>query len=268
MSRAQKPRVFAHSAAGDQAAAAAAAPGQNFVQQGTTDHFVVFYDDSLGADGPTLADAVLASCERDYAQLQTWFGNIAINNLPFNVFIQPGTSGASHATCADTSLFCDAFTGTDVDLVRSLVVAEADEVFMDNQNRGWNCGFNNGEALSRVLAAAIYPAELKPPGTGVTFATAERYLNSNRDDFVNQNDESDQNFESIGCGTLFINWLRFQLGFTLDQIVQNGGATLAETYQNLTGQADGFQRFSDLLAGRYPPDQGPFVLADDNPFPL
>jgi hypothetical protein len=263
----QKPRVFAHSTAGAQVAAAAVTD-ESYTQQGATTNFVVFYAASLGDNGPALADAVLATCESDYARLQTWFGNIAIANLPFNVFIKPGSGGASHATCADTSMFCDAFTGTDADLVRSLVVAEADEVFMDNQGAGWNCGFNNGEALSRVLAAEIYPAELTPPGTGVTFASAENYLEGNRDNFVDQNDPTDQNFESIGCGTLFINWLRFQLGFGLDQIVQNGGPTLAATYQNLTGQTDGFQRFSDLLAANFPPGAGPYGLTNDNPFPL
>jgi hypothetical protein len=267
MSSTPRPRVFAHSAAGAQVAAAAVAD-ETYVQRGTTDNFVVSYAESLGDNGPTLADAVLATCERDLAQLQAWFGNIAIANLPFNVFIKPGSGGASHATCADTSMFCDAFTGTDADLVRSLVVAEADEVFMDNQGAGWNCGFNNGEALSRVLAAEIYPAELTPPGTGVTFASGEAYLESNRDDFVDQNDETDQNFESIGCGTLFINWLRFQLGFSLGQIVQGGGATLADTYQNLTGRTDGFQVFSDLLAANFPPGSGPYGLTNDNPFPL
>lgn len=267
MPPAPKPRVFAHSAAAPQAAAAAVAD-ETYIQRGATANFVVSYAASLGDNGPTLADAVLATCEADYARLQDWFGNVPIAGLPFNVFIKPGSGGASHATCADTGLFCDAFTGTDADLVRSLVVAEADEVFMANQATGWNCGFNNGEALSRVLAAEIYPAELTPPGTGVTFASGETYLESNRDDFVDQNDETDQNFASTGCGTLFINWLRFQLGFSLNQIVQAGGATLAETYQNLTGQNDGFQRFSDLLAANFPPDSGPYGLTNDNPFPL
>jgi len=266
MASAPKPRVFAHSSAGPQAAAAAV--GDVFTQRGVTENFVVSYAASLGDNGPTLADAVLATCEADFARLQDWFGNIPIAGLPFNVFIQSGRNGASHATCADTGLFCDAFTGTDADLVRSLVVAEADEVFMDNQAAGWNCGFNNGEALSRVLAAEIYPAELTPPGTGVTFASGEAYLDSSRDDFINQNDRTDTNFPSIGCGTLFINWLRSQLGFTLNQIVQGGGATLAATYQNLTGQNDGFQRFSDLLAANFPPGAGPYGLANDNPFPL
>jgi hypothetical protein len=40
-----------------------------------------------------------------------------------------------------------------------LVVAEADEVFMNGFGHGWDCGASNGEALSRILAAEIYPQE-------------------------------------------------------------------------------------------------------------
>src|SRR6202521_5521551 len=100
MASAPKPRVFAHSSAGPQAAAAAV--GDVFTQRGVTENFVVSYAASLGDNGPTLADAVLATCEADFARLQDWFGNIPIAGLPFNVFIQSGRNGASHATCADT----------------------------------------------------------------------------------------------------------------------------------------------------------------------
>jgi hypothetical protein len=82
MPRTQKPRVFAHSTAGAQVAAAAVTD-ESYTQQGATTNFVVFYAASLGDNGPALADAVLATCESDYARLQTWFGNIAIANLPF-----------------------------------------------------------------------------------------------------------------------------------------------------------------------------------------
>jgi hypothetical protein len=262
----QLSRSFLHSAAADHVAAAVAAA--TFTQRGTTANFVVSFAGSLGASGPVLADAVLATCEADFNRLQGWFGNIAIADLPFQVFIQPGRNGASHATCAATALSCDAFDGTDADLVRSLVVAEADEVFMANQAAGWDCGGSNGEALSRVLAAEIYPNELMPPGLGVTFASAEFWLESDRPDFVNNTDPTDRNFVSIGCGALFINFLRFQLGYGLDQIVQAAGATLGETYQTLTGQTDGFEQLSSLLATQYPPGQGPYGLSNDNPFPI
>jgi hypothetical protein len=239
-----------------------------FTQQGQTGHFVVSYANSL-SQGATLADSVLQTCEADYARLEGWFGNIAIGSLPFDVRIQPGNQGASHASCLATALTCDAFTGGDADLIRSLVVAEADEVFMANQNLGWNCGASNGEALSRVLAAEVYPNELTPPALGGgTFATGPSWLDSpNRPNFVDRTDPTDINFVSTGCGTLFINWLRFQLGYTLNAIVQASGATLADTHRNLSGRSDGWQQFSALMTAKFPPGQ-PSAVTNDNPFPL
>jgi len=183
------------------------------------------------------------------------------------VHIQPGSNGASHASCAATVLNCDAFTGTDGALVSSLVVAEADEVFMTNQAAGWDCGASNGEGLSRVLAAELYPAEQSPPGSGISFTTAAAWLNSDRPDFVTKTDPTDQNPISTGCATLFINYLRHQLNYSLNQIVQAGGAMLAETYTMLTGRSDAFAAFSALLAGAFPPGQQA-NLTNDNPFPL
>src|SRR5437016_2488960 len=118
---------------------------------GSTAHFRVSFDSSLGTNGATLANAVLATCERDFAFLQRVFGGITPGGLPFDVRIIPGSSGASHAGCAATGLNCQAFSGTNADLVRMLVVAEADELFMAAQNAGWDCGASNGEGLSRIL---------------------------------------------------------------------------------------------------------------------
>jgi hypothetical protein len=211
-----------------------------------------------------LADAVLANCEQDLAALQNVFGNIAIPNLPFNVYVVTGDFGAYHATCAATELHCAAFDGSNRDLVRMLMVAEADEVCMAAQGVGWNCGFSNGEALSRILATEAYPAQLDG------FASASAWLNSNRDDFVNQNDPTDTNYISIGCAALFINYLRNQTGlqFALGQIVQNGGQTLTQTYQNVTGNNDDpFPAFADLLNTKFPAGTAA-NWPDDNPFPI
>jgi hypothetical protein len=93
-----------------------------------------------------------------------------------------------------------------------LVVAEADEVFMDNQDKEWDCGSSPGEGLSRVLSTELYPHEQNG------FVTGPSWLRSDRPDFVSDSDGTDQNFVSIGCATLFINYLRHQLGFNLYQI--------------------------------------------------
>ena len=229
---------------------------------GSTTHFDVYYDNSLGANGKTLAAAVLATCEADYDSLQNWFGGITPGGLPFTVNIVPGNGGASHASCSATTLTCDAFSGTDSDLVRMLVVAEEDEVFMANQGKGWDCGASNGEGLSRILAAEIYPAELNG------FASAATWLSTDpRPDFVSKVDPTDTNYISIGCSVLFINYLRFQLGFSLGEIVQAGGATLEDTYEKLTGKTGGFAPFAALLQRHFPVGTA-ITLDNDNPFPL
>jgi hypothetical protein len=242
-------------------------PAELPVQRGTTEHFVVSFDSNLGKAGPTLADAVLATCEADFTRLQAFFGTFRIGGLPFKVLIKLGSSGASHDGCTETHLNCDAFDKTDADLIRSLVVAEEDEVFMADQGLGWDCGASNGEALSRVLAAELYPNELSPPGIDDTFATAPSWLRSGRPNWVTKTESTDRNFVSIGCGTLFINWLRFQLGFSLTEIVQAGGSILAETYHTLTGRSDGWDQFIAIVNRIFPAGQD-LGLTTDNPFPL
>ena len=72
---------------------------------------------------------------------------------------------------------------------------------------------------------------------------------------------------TAGCATLFINYLRHQLHFSLAQIVQAAGTTLQQTYERLTGSTDAFGPFASLLEARFPP--GVTVdLPNDNPFPL
>lgn len=230
-----------------------------YTQRGSTTNFDVYYDNSLGTNGQTLADAVLANCEHDFAQLRAWFGGTAAGR--FAVYIDPGTFGAYHASCAATEIHCAAFSGTNGALVNMLNVAEVDEVMMANQNAGWNCGASNGEGLSRVLATELYPAELNG------FTSASSWLDSNRPDFVTNTDPTDRNYVSIGCATLFINYLYHQLGFDLATIVQAGGSTLATGYHNLTGSGDAFAPFAGLLAQRFSPGT-PSGLTNDNPFPL
>jgi len=232
------------------ASAAALTPAIQ-VTQGSTAHFIVSYDNSLGANGAALASAVLATCERDYETLRGYFGEITPAGMPFTINIVPGSGGAGHASCTATVISADAFTGTNGDLVRMLVVAEADEVFMANQAAGWDCAASNGEGLSRVLATQIYPAQLDG------FKTADSFLNSSRPDWVTNNDPTAGtgggfNAVSIGCSTLFLNYLRYQLHISLARIVEAGGTTLQHTYQNLTGSSDAFSPFSALLQRHIP----------------
>jgi hypothetical protein len=230
-----------------------------YTLRGSTANFDVYYDNSLAANGQALADAVLASCEQDLAQLQTWFGGIAAGRFP--VYIDPGSFGAYHANCAATEMHCAAFSGTNGALVSMLVVAEADEVFMANQAAGWNCGASHGEGLSRVLATERYPAQLDG------FASGASWLDSNRPDWVTNTEGTDRNYVSIGCATLFLNYQRYQLNIAWDKIVQAGGATLADNYRSLTDAIDAFGPFAALLQRQFPTGT-PSGLVNDNPFPL
>jgi hypothetical protein len=256
-SSAERLHVLAHPS---QAIAAAAQVGISYIKRGTTTNFAVYYDGSL-ATGPTLADALLSSCEWEYSMLKSWFGGITPAGLPFNVYIDSGSFGAYHATCAATTIHCAAFSGTDADLVRMLLAAEVDEVFMAAQSKGWGCGFSHGEGLSRVLATELYPAELDG------FASAATWLDGSRPNWVDTTEGTDSDYTSIGCSVLFLNFLRYELTYSWNAIVAAAAPTLAGVYQKLTSQTDGWARFSAIMQAYYPKGT-PSGVTTDNPFPL
>ena len=228
--------------------------------QGKTEHFSVYLDPALGADGTQDAEGVLGKCEGDYATVAGYFGGLAAG--PFNVILFANPGGAYHQTCAATDLFCDARTSpADGDYSEFLNVAEFVEVFEALQAGGWDCGMSNGEGLSRVLATDAYPKELDG------FATAPSWLDSSRPNFVDRNENSDTNTPANGCSVLFLNWMRFQLNFTWQQITEGAAPTLAQTYSKLTGKNDGFRQFASLIDSRFPKGK-PSGLLTDNPFPL
>lgn len=240
------------------------------VQEGATNNFVVYYDPSLGLNGKSCADGMLATCENDYAQTSAWFGGIASPTLPINVVLAPldssgqGGGGAYHYGCSAVDLYCDVknVPGLNIDYSRMLMVAELVEVFEAAQGVGWDCGASSGEGLSRVLATALYPAELNG------YTTSAAWLDTpNRRDWVNNTDTTDQNPISTGCAALFLNYLNTQLGYSWEQIVQAGAPTLAQTYTNLTGQPDGWTPFRQQLDNNFPIGT-PSGLTTDNPYPL
>lgn len=228
--------------------------------QGQTQHFAVYVDPALGTDGKLDAQAVLGKCEADYAKVSGYFGGLPAG--PFGVILFSNPNGAFHATCAATDLFCDAKTNpAGGDYSEFLNVAEFVEVFQAVQARGWDCGKGNGEGLSRVLATDAYPRELNG------FATAATWLDSRRQNLVDHNFNGDTNSHANGCSVLFLNWLRFQLNYSWQQIVGAAAPTLGQTYTKLSGKKDGFKQFASLLNAHFPKGK-PSGLATDNPFPL
>jgi hypothetical protein len=172
--------------------------------------------------------------------------------------------------------------GSNLDVVRYLLVAEVVEMFMLSQNRGWFApdGSNEGaagEGLSRFLSTEF----LIQSGLGSTmpgFDTAGIWLNSNRLDYVNNIDEFDHApDEKSGCATLFIYYLSYQLGYNIQRIINAAAPTLAGVYRNLSGDvADPFPAFKQMLDNAFP-QTGPGGLPihsvipgpnPDNPYPL
>jgi hypothetical protein len=228
--------------------------------QGKTAHFEIYADPALGPDGAQDAQGVLADCENDYATVSGYFGGIDAG--PFRVVLFANPGGAYHLGCDATDLFCDAKTApANPDYSEFLNVAEFVEVFEAVQNGGWDCGASNGEGLSRVLATDAYPAQLDG------FATAAAWLDSPRQNFVDNTLNSDTDPAANGCSVLFLNWLRFQLNYPWMQIVEAAAPTLGETYAQLTGNNDGFQQFETLISQHFPKGQ-PSGLKTDNPFPI
>jgi hypothetical protein len=228
--------------------------------RGSTAHFDVYYDPGLGGNGQTIADGVLASCESEYGTLSSYF--VGISPASFNILIAAGIGGAYHSACSATDLYCDA-SGVDVDHTRMLVVAEEVEVFSALQRLGWDCGASNGEGLSRVLAGTdLYPGSLDG------FHSASTWLDTpGRPDYVNTTDPTDRDYVSTGCAVLFLNYLRYQLGYSWHAIVEAGGSTLGATYRSLSGSADALTPFKALLQSRFP-EGTPSGLTNDNPFPI
>jgi hypothetical protein len=212
-----------------------------------------------------------STCEADYSTLQSYFGGITPAGLPIQVVVAPldasgnGGGGAYHATCASVTLYCDVkwLPALNTDYTRLLVIAEEVEVFQAAQGTGWNCGANNGEGLSRVLAEVMYPN-----GIISWMYSAPTWLDSpTRPDYITITDHTDRNYVSTGCSVLFLYYLHVQLGFSWAQIVQSSGSTLEATYQTLTGKTGAYSTFTSFLQTFYPIGT-PSGLTTDDPFPL
>jgi hypothetical protein len=230
---------------------------------GATAHFDVSYLTSLGPKGAALAKAILQNCERDYTTLQKMFGNVTPGRLPFVVQITADSTGASHSSCLGTDIAVGGKSAANVDFIRSLLVAEVDEVFMANFGKGWDCGASNGEGLSRVLANDIYKG-VEPRN----FISSDVWLSLNpRPNYVDHTEPTDTDYSSIGCSVLFLNWLRFQQKHPWADIIAAGSGTLAGAYKNLTGKSTAWADFEAIINAHFPAGKK-YNTGTDNPFPL
>jgi hypothetical protein len=224
------------------------------IQYGATTNFVVSYDSSFtGApgqpNGPVLAQSVLDYCEYDLVRLSMLFGNILppAASLPIQINLVPGAGGANNNLV--NIINCNCNPNTDPVGLPGLVVAEEAEIFMSLQAKGWIAYWSNGEALSRVCGQILYPSR------AWLFSTGQSWLNAVRPDWVDNVEQTDQDFVSTGCGSLFLNYLAYQLNFSWPDIIGAGAPTtntLAETAQIL-GVTNVWLNFFNLITTYLPP---------------
>ena len=144
---------------------------RQYTLRGGTAHFIVYYSTDSSTTSQSMADAMLEACERDYSNPLSCFG-LTPTGLPFQIYIDPGSSGGSHRFCYTTLIYLDDFEGMASEDVNIANVCEISEVFMANQGIGWDCKSSDGEGLSRVVGAESYP------GYFSIFATGALWLDS------------------------------------------------------------------------------------------
>jgi len=273
------------------------------VQQSRTDRFILQYDDQI-APAQQLAQTLSQTIEADFYLLRSYlpfdqdaFPDAFMRHPTPVIFIDtssattlglkdassiPGRGGARNFALGPGragTLWINAFGATNnpltPDFARFLFIAEMSEQLMGFY--GWDAGNSRGEALSRILAEQFFPAAGYAAECISIAPWINGWLNSSpRFDYLNQNPAptpananlgTDTDQPGYGCGMLFINYLRYQLGYPLAAICQAGGVTFADTYKNLTGRTDDpLVAMNDLITKHF--DGSFFNLLDNNPFPL
>jgi hypothetical protein len=262
---------------------------------GKTTSFEFHYDDTLTVGrGKDLVTGVMPFCDDDWLWLQQLFPRALVSPIGgrFYVYVSQATPVANAEWWGFGLLpfTINLYIGekpliagiSPSNAARFLLMVEMSEMLMRDSYPvlhnadPWFAQTNEGskgEALSQVCGLEFLRARL--PGTKTTgFATiSSAWLDAGpRDDFVST-DVSDAGFNArVGCDTLFLMFLRDQLGYSLKEIIDHGSTgTLADVFENLTGQAaaTAFKpSFADLVNPHYPAGDGPYVPKLETVFPV
>lgn len=239
---------------------------QNFDPTETTAHFQFFVEHSLPAGARAVATSLAGVCESDYGKLLAIFGGSAPDHLPFNVYLDDFTQGASHGSCSSTEISLGyvptaaAVPAAVNEYHAMMLMAEVVEVF-SSKLIGWPCAESTGEGLSRVLAR-----ELHPDGESRATVSAPVWLRQNpRPDWISRTRLSDVDPIAVGCSVLFLNWLKHVRNMAWSDIVSCGGYTLADTYQTLTGAGNAWSVFSADMQARWAAGTA-YPAVTDEPF--
>src|SRR4051812_9206999 len=138
---------------------------------GETTHFVVRYDQTIAAHAASRAQAVLATCERDLAEVASYLPYVeGVGQDPYvgdhRIAVQVvdlvnNRGGANNSHIGTVHPFYTINIGAingaggeiSDDFARFLFVAELAEVLM--VANGWKPAASSGEALSRVMAEQL-----------------------------------------------------------------------------------------------------------------
>lgn len=257
---------------------------------GLTALYEFYYDDTLtDARGRGLAAAMMGFCDGDYRWLNGFFPTVGPASSPIRMWIENMDDGGAkwtgpggfipydvHVMLGELPLF-----GTNpVDLARMLVIGEVSEIMMmwrrswlerpSEWFAQWDEG-SKGEALARLFGSVFLRTRttvMDMPWPSV----ASVWLDGpTRGDWISTAADDRGFDERNGCGALFLAFLHDQLGFTLQQIIDNGTlGALADVFENLTGldHDTAFGAFSDLVNLHYPPGDGPYGVPFDTVFPV
>jgi hypothetical protein len=251
----------------------------------TTTNYVVQWDDGdPNGQSQAMATAIAGICESEHTVLTGWFDittgfgtsdriTVTVQSISAGGANNFGYSSGGNSVI-NVNFLPAGFTAAQADeIAKMMFVAELVEIFMDfnNQKSGtttWVAGHSDGEGLSQICSIMRFP-------TGHYDAYnswVNSWLSSPRANFVSSNESTDGNPVSFGCALLFLYYLRDQLGFTIQQIIQHGGATLVDLYKNLTGDNnDPFNYFLSVVNSKLPstttlPETG--TEQADDPFPI
>lgn len=257
-----------------------------------TENFIVQYEDAF-VNAKRRAEQLLTTCESDFHVLKIWFGindnygfgfsNLVTIRIESDPDPKKKALGRNYGYHDNRSSLIridplDVIPVTQDeadDAVQCIFVAEMIEILMDYRNKkkkniSWHPGESDGEGLSRVAAATLHPVGYYK----VLSVCVNSWLVSDRGDTrFSYNEPNDTDVKSFGFAVLFIYYMRDQLHHSLSDIIQYGGHTLEETYNNLTGLTDGLTPFTALLDKYLPyeagnPKRQMKNLVSDNPFPI
>ncbi len=244
---------------------------------GQTAYFTITYQDAL-VNAQRRAQALLDGVDNDFETLLDWFqlghdGFGPSNRITVQVQTESLARNQGYKSDGTTFIAVDSLEtagnlGDEGAL--ALFVAEMSEVLMSYraQKKGgkWVANNSMGEGLSVFCVGTMHP---KPYYTLTGFGPRiNTWLTSNtRNDWISSTESSDTNPDSYGCAIVFLYYLYTQLRYSSRDIILSGGATLEETYTNITGKTGAYNTLTTLLSSYYPVNKTS-ALPTDDPFPL